>query len=147
MTAKEFLHKFYPPSPKAHTFVPYGGKSKEEWTKDFVAQFGAIKPTSAEQYDKERQKKTPSWQTIARYIDVTRWTELLLALGLEKGSEPAILNVTHTIRIGDMYISDEEWFAGTPSRETMAAAIANGVNYEMKSLDGHKQIIKRAAGV
>ena len=127
MTAKEFLHTFYPTEPRAHESTPYGGKSKEEWTADFIVQFGEIKPASAEQYDKQRQKKTPSWQTIARYNGQTRWAELLAALGLAKASGSPELTVTHTIRLGELYISDKEWFAGMPTRETMAAAIAGGV--------------------
>ena len=126
MAAREFLHKFYPTSPRGYEPPPYGGKSKEDWTADFIAQFGAIKPTSAEQYDKQRRKNTPSWQTIARYNGEKRWAELLASLGLEKLPKSPEITVTHTIRIGDMFISDEEWFAGIPSRETMAAARGRG---------------------
>ena len=97
---------------------PYGGKSKEKWTEDFIAQFAAIKPESAEQYDRQRRKKSPSWQTIAKYNGKKRWTELLSLLGLAKATEArAVLTVTRTIRLDGIYISGGEWPGGKPPAE------------------------------
>ena len=118
MTAREFLHKFYPSPPGAHNSSPYGGKSKEKWTEDFITQFAAIKPESAEQYDRQRRKKSPSWQTIAKYNGKKRWTELLSSLGLAKATEArAALTVTRTIRLDGIYISDKAWPGGKPTAE------------------------------
>ena len=107
-----------------------------EQTEDFIAQYNALKPKSAEKYDAKRRVKSPSWQTIAKQNGVTRWTDLLTALDLPKITlAPLTYTVTRTIRLGDMYISEEEWRAGIPSVETMAAAIDGKINYEMKSIE------------
>ena len=83
-----------------------------------MAQFAAIKPESAERYDRQRRKNSPSWQTVAKYNGKKRWTELLSSLGLAKAAEAqAALTVTRTIRLGGVYISGEAWPGGKLSAE------------------------------
>jgi hypothetical protein len=60
---KEFLDKFYP--------------AQEFWKTDFIEQYHFIKPSSAEQYNKQRRGGTPSWPTVAGLFGITKWLEWL----------------------------------------------------------------------
>ena len=79
ITAKEFLLEYYPPK---CTSKIYSGKSNEEWIEVFIAEYKRIKPTSCEEYNAQRLKDTPSWQTIARLHNTFLWNDFKELLNL-----------------------------------------------------------------
>ena len=83
LTAKEFLDKYYPTEKKCDSDIYYT-KTKEEWLSFFIHNYNSIKPTSAEQYNQERPKDTPTWHMYARLYGLSRWNELLEFAKLER---------------------------------------------------------------
>lgn len=55
----------------------YNDKKAEEWIQLFREDYLKIKPHSAAMYNSKRNENLPGWQTIAKYIGVTRWLALL----------------------------------------------------------------------
>lgn len=54
----------------------------KEQTEIFIKEYTRIKPTSSEQFNKERSKECKVWVTIAQYNDVKSWCALLEKLNL-----------------------------------------------------------------
>lgn len=83
MKASAFLNIYYPSSkPKRPNTSKYTVKSQQEWIDDFIEQFNQIKPKSAKDYNAKRDKTTPTWLTIARYLNISTWNELLKLTGV-----------------------------------------------------------------
>ena len=114
MTAKAFLDTYYPPAPGGYASGPYGWKSKEDWTQDFIRQYKEKKPVSGQRYNAVRDAGSPSWLTIAKYNGGTSWRGLRRSLGLKsyaspRGAGPQIREVRRTITVDGMPLTDEEW--------------------------------------
>ena len=77
MKASAFLRIYYPSEKHKANTNKYSIKTKEEWISDFTHQFNKIQPYSAKDYDTKRDKSSPTWLTIARYLNVSTWNELL----------------------------------------------------------------------
>ncbi len=78
MTAGEWLNSNYPDYKETNAAwkYQYGFLSKEDLKQLFIEQFTAINPSSAEQYNSQRKRRTPSWQFVARELGVSTWNEL-----------------------------------------------------------------------
>jgi hypothetical protein len=72
MDAKRFLSTYYPQ--KCDSRI-YAAKTKEEWLEFFKKEYERLKPGSAEKYNSERRPGSPSWQTIARFFNISKWKE------------------------------------------------------------------------
>lgn len=77
MKASAFLNIYYPSEERKPMTTKYTVKTEQEWIDDFKEQFDKIQPKSANDYNNKRDKSTPTWLTIARYLGVTKWTELI----------------------------------------------------------------------
>ena len=76
-TLREFLDSHYPTQKLCESKI-FSSKSREEWQELFIAEYHKIKPGSAEEYNTHRQKGSPSWATVARLFDITKWLDWLL---------------------------------------------------------------------
>lgn len=77
MKGSAFLNIYYPRTTRAESKSKYTVKSEQEWIENFVEQFNKIKPSSASDYNAKREKGTPAWATIAKYLNLSTWHELL----------------------------------------------------------------------
>lgn len=77
MRASVFLNIYYPIQTPKKIITKYSYKTKQEWVDDFKVQYEKIKPCSAKDYDVRREASSPTWLTIARYLGVTTWQELI----------------------------------------------------------------------
>ena len=78
MKPTAFLNIYYPNNTPKKNTSQYTIKSKQEWIDNFVEQFNKNKPISGREYDLKRDKGTPTWGTIARYVGAATWTKLLI---------------------------------------------------------------------
>lgn len=78
MKPTAFLNIYYPNNTPKKNTSQYTIKSKQEWIDNFVEQFNKNKPISGREYDLKRDKGTPTWSTIARYVGAATWTKLLI---------------------------------------------------------------------
>ena len=76
ITTREFLDKYYPTQRRCDSNLYYT-KSKEEWLSFFMHSYNSLKPTSAEHYNKERPKGSPTWYVYAKLYGLSKWNELL----------------------------------------------------------------------
>lgn len=83
MKASAFLSIYYPSGNKKPATTIYSVKSRQEWIDEFVKQFTEIKPKSSREYNAKRDKSTPNWETIAKYLNVSKWTELIKITGVD----------------------------------------------------------------
>lgn len=83
MSASAFLNIHYPHPTKAKRKNKYTVKTEQQWIENFVEQFNKIQPYSAKDYDVKRDKDTPTWQTVARYLNLSTWHELLQKVGVK----------------------------------------------------------------
>jgi len=75
-TLREFLDIYYP-TKKLCDSKTYSDKSREEWQASFITEYHNIKPGSAEEYNARRSSGLPSWATVARLFDITKWLDWL----------------------------------------------------------------------
>ena len=83
MSGSAFLNIHYPRFEKAKRKNKYTIKTEQEWIENFVEQFNKIQPCSANDYNSKRGKGTPTWLTIARYLNLSTWHELLQKTGVK----------------------------------------------------------------
>ena len=95
MKATAFLNIYYPTEKNKRPTSKYTQKSKEEYIKDFIAEYERIKPRTAKKYNAARNKNLPTWMTIARYVGVTTWTELIEITKVDTSHLNKIKEVTH----------------------------------------------------
>lgn len=77
MRASAFLNIYYPiDKPKRNT-SKYTIKTKQEWIDDFITQFNSLQPRTSKEYNAQRDPNSPTWNTIARYLGIGTWYELL----------------------------------------------------------------------
>jgi hypothetical protein len=50
----------------------------------FIEQYTRLAPRSSREYDRERDRGTPSWASVARGLGLKNWRELLDCCGLER---------------------------------------------------------------
>lgn len=93
MKASAFLNIYYPTG-KNKRISRYTVRTREEWISDFTAQYKSIRPVSAREYNVKRSKDSPTWLTVARYLGVATWKELLELTGVCRGGKSAG-NVSH----------------------------------------------------
>lgn len=86
MKAGAFFSIYYPSKNKKAKKNKYSMKSRQEWIDDFITQFNEIKPKSANEYNAKRNESTPVWNTIAKYLNVATWTELVKITGVDINS-------------------------------------------------------------
>lgn len=91
MKASAFLNTYYTTEKRKKQSSRYSVRSREEWIADFISQYNSIRPVSAKEYNVKRDKDSPTWLTIARYLGAARWNELLELTGVKK---PSAVNVT-----------------------------------------------------
>lgn len=92
MKASAFLNTYYTTEKRKPQSSRYSVRSREEWITDFKAQYNAIRPASAKEYNVKRDNDSPTWLTVARYLGVATWKELLEMTGVKK---PSAENVSH----------------------------------------------------
>ncbi len=84
MKASAFLNIYYPPeNVKLPKTSKYTIRSEQEWIDGFIEQFNSIRPSSCKEYNVKRDKSTPTWLTIARYLNVSTWNELIELTGVD----------------------------------------------------------------
>ena len=76
------MNLYYPRETPKPLTTKYSNKTKEEWVNIFVQQYNSIQPKSAKEYNTKRDKTTPTWNTIANYLNVVNWTDLIKATGV-----------------------------------------------------------------
>lgn len=84
MKASAFLNIYYPSGRSKRNSSRYTVRTKEEWISDFVRQYNSISPASAKEYNAKRDKDSPTWLTIARYLNIATWNELLILTGVKR---------------------------------------------------------------
>lgn len=77
MRASAFLSIYYPKEDRKPCRNKYSTKTYQEWIDIFVEQYENIRPKSSREYNGKRDKSTPTWYTIARYLNVYTWNELI----------------------------------------------------------------------
>lgn len=92
MKASAFLNTYYTTEKRKPQSSRYSVRSREEWITDFKAQYNSIRPVSAKEYNVKRDNDSPTWLTVARYLGVATWKELLEMTGVRK---PSAENVSH----------------------------------------------------
>ncbi|NLK38762.1 MAG: hypothetical protein GX303_00750 [Clostridiales bacterium] len=83
MSGKDFLEKYYPRNLLCDSNT-YGFNTKEFWMENFICQYNKISSQTAAEYNKLRDKATPTWGTVARLFGITRWNEWLKLCNIEK---------------------------------------------------------------
>ena len=73
MSANDFLSLYYPKKCSSKIF---SSKTKEEWLELFIIDYEKIKPYSADEYNKNRGKNQPAWNTLAKMFDFKSWERL-----------------------------------------------------------------------
>jgi len=84
MKASAFLNIYYPIEKSKHNSSKYTVRTKEEWISDFIRQYNSICPASSKEYNAKRDKDSPTWLTVARYLNIATWNELLMLTGVKK---------------------------------------------------------------
>ena len=92
MKASAFLNTYYSSEKGKAKVGRYSHRTREEWISDFVFRYNSIRPTSAKEYNIKRDKDSPAWLTVARYLGVSTWKELLEITGV---SPKAANNISH----------------------------------------------------
>lgn len=92
MKASAFLNTYYPSEKKKARVGRYSHRTREEWISDFVSRYNSIRPSSAKEYNIRRDKNSPAWLTVARYLGVSTWKELL---EITEVSKKAANNASH----------------------------------------------------
>lgn len=82
MTAKEFRDQYYPMT-DVSTRSPYYQHSVSEWNQRFQEEFHRIHCTGQDDYNRRRNKKLPTWNTLAAMNRCQTWKQLLEKLSLE----------------------------------------------------------------
>lgn len=77
LTGKEFIDTHYPRAHPKCDSVKYGDKYKEEWLRIFKSEFLRIRPTSAVEFNQNREQELPTWATFARFVNLSTWRQLL----------------------------------------------------------------------
>ena len=78
MKASAFLNLYYPREKyKTKQTSPFHLYDKEDWLQIFAEQYDKIKPSSCKEYNVLRDEKTPTWETIAKHLGYSTWTELI----------------------------------------------------------------------
>ena len=95
MKATAFLNIYYPSSKAKHPTSRYTQKSKDEYIEEFITQYERIKPRTEKEYNAARNKESPTWMTIARYVGVTSWGELLKITKVDTSHLRKNKEVTH----------------------------------------------------
>lgn len=79
--ASLFLKQLFPEKRKTrHDKMytnPYGFNTEEAWLKCFKEQFEKCGYPTSKRYNALRDKDTPTWNTIARYLGLSTWSELM----------------------------------------------------------------------
>jgi len=73
---RAFLDMYYS-TEKLNNSKAYFTKTREHWQEFFITEYHAIKPGSAEEYNSNRPKGSPSWQTIAKMFEIVKWLDWL----------------------------------------------------------------------
>lgn len=94
MKASAFLNIYYPSEKSKTKSSRYSVRTKEEWISDFISQYNFIRPLSAREYNVKRDNDSPTWLTVARYLDVATWRELLELTGVKKFTAENISSYT-----------------------------------------------------
>lgn len=94
MKASAFLNIYYPTEKNRRSSSKYSVRTKEEWISDFILQYNSILPASAKEYNIKRDNDSPTWLTVARYLGVSTWNELLELTGVRRGENEAE-NISH----------------------------------------------------
>lgn len=55
----------------------------KKYTKDFIDEFNRIQPKYSNEYNQNKNKELPTWNTVAKWNDVTSWRALLKKLDLK----------------------------------------------------------------
>ena len=84
MKASAFLNIYYPVKKSKRSSSKYTVRTKEEWISDFINQYNSICPVSAKEYNAKRDKDSPTWLTVARYLNIATWNELLMLTGVKR---------------------------------------------------------------
>lgn len=92
MKASAFLNTYYNTEKRKKQTGRYSVRSREEWITDFISQYNSIRPASAKEYNVKRDNASPTWLTVARYLGVATWKELLELTGVKKTAPE---NVSH----------------------------------------------------
>ena len=96
---REFLDKYYPTKKLCNSKI-FAHKSRDEWRDFFVNEYHKIKPNSAEEYNSHRPVGSPSWATIAKLFEITKWVDWLLFCGIKRYTrKPSQLKVTSVITV------------------------------------------------
>lgn len=77
MKSSAFLKIYYPREKNKKATTKYSLFTNEDWASIFVEQYEKHKPVTSKEYDTLRDKDTPTWITIARNLNLTRWRELI----------------------------------------------------------------------
>lgn len=122
MKATAFLNIYYPADKPKQPRSKYTEKSREEYIAEFKSEYERIKPHSCKEYNVKRRDDSPTWLTVARYLGVVSWKELLELTAvdtehLRRREEPKALIVTHT---GDGYDKLLELLAARPEMRAVA---------------------------
>ena len=76
ITLGEWLQQNYP------TPAPTFEELKDKYTKEFIEEYIRIKPTSEEDFNKQRKRNAKTWNTVAKYHNTNSWLSLLQTLSL-----------------------------------------------------------------
>lgn len=97
MKASAFLNIYYPRDKSKRNSSKYTVRTKDEWISDFVRQYNFISPASAKEYNAKREKDSPTWLTIARYLNASTWNELLMLTDVGKNVHSADNIIRYTV--------------------------------------------------
>lgn len=108
MKASAFFNIYYPnDNSKKTAYTPYSVHSKEEYVELFIKEYNRIKPRTSKEYNVLRNKDTPTWLTIAKYVGVTTWRELLeitkvdISCSSRMKKTARSFNITHQVELYD----------------------------------------------
>jgi len=76
MTAGKWMNINYPLGESQNWRWKYENYTEESFRNIFIEQYNSIRPTSAVDYNKRRDHRSPTWQYIAKVLCFNTWTEL-----------------------------------------------------------------------
>lgn len=87
MTAREFRDRYYPIS-GGSAGSPYRQREVEDWNRDFKADFHQMRCVGQDDYNRRRNRKLPTWNTVAAMNGVRSWRDLLKKLNMAPYERP-----------------------------------------------------------
>lgn len=78
-----FLKQHFSRTLSMEHISPYYNKSKEEWLDEFIREYNRIEPMTYAEFEKKRNKSTPTARWIMNQFEIKTWNDLIMFSGVK----------------------------------------------------------------